>query len=81
MTHFDIPLHAISATLLLDIDTARIVKDDAHLTSRKYFLAFLKNGYDLLFEDYDLSDCRLIAHSLFHRTGSAIRIKVLRFDW
>lgn len=44
VAHFDIPLKAVSEVLLLDVDSARIVKEDADLICRRYYLALLKSG-------------------------------------
>lgn len=47
VTHFEIALEVVSELILLEVETSRIVKDDADLTSQRYFLAFVRIGSEL----------------------------------
>ena len=77
VAHFDIPLSAVGGIFILDVDTARMVREDSDLICRRYFLALMKKGYELPFEERDLASYPLITDPLFHRTVSSIYIKVI----
>ena len=76
VAHFEIPLKAIDATFLLDVQSGRNVTRDDDLIYEKYFLALIKNGFELPLEEKELAHYPLITQPLFHRTIPIINIKV-----
>ena len=83
ISHFNINLQVVSELVLLDVETSRFVRDDADLTGTRYFLAFVRIGFELPQEDVaalrgpQRDEMPLLKKRLFRRVSPIITIKVM----